>query len=404
MPVLTRWLAALAKTIHEQGPIAATHHRVVHPRGLPLNGDGFVRHQAVGPVQRPGQPPEYLSLMSFFVPSGPENAIQHGVLARELGALITFTLNRRIDVLAELSLTMEGQPGVATFLPLNGVPDRALLAPMEVDQPRLNELLRDYLGLLAGLPEKDADVIAVALDLHYGACLLFDRDLASAYTLLVAGVEAMSRRFGQPPRDWSVWDQADQWDRFSEENNLTEAQVDALRTRLMRDRQLRLNETFASYGSSTLPDSVWNSEWRDWTYSIAMPEGAFAGGSWQPGVPVEQLIPRDRDQLKTALRRSYNARSGFVHTGDRTGDVTAELFLTKEAPTQGQRLSFPGLRLLLRALIDHEVRARTTGNGVIPDVVMTLDAPETDRTKSVARWSTPKSGAREKKGGRRRRS
>lgn len=391
-PAVARWLAALTQALDEGESVAASHHRVIHPRGLPLNGDGLVRHQAIGPVERPGLPPEYMALMSFSVPSEEQYGLQHGDLARGLGALITFMINRRVDVLAEVPLRMEDVPDVATFMPLNGIPDRALLAPMEIDQSRLDQLMREHLALIAGLPERDSEVIGAALDMHYGACLLFDRDLASAYTLLVAGLEAMSRRFGQPPTDWLAWDQAAQWDRFAEDEGLTAGQAQALRDRLMRDHQLRLNETLATYASSALPDSFWEGEWRDWTYALELPKGIFTGGSWQPGRPVEQLVPRDRDTLKAMLRRSYTARSGFVHSGDRIGDVTAELIRTVSGPSPKERLSFPALRLILRALIDHELRLRTTGDGTVPELVMTLDPPKTAATPAQS-WSTPPPGA-----------
>ena len=97
MYVLTRWLADLAATIDGQGQLTASHHRVVHPRGLPLNGAGLVRHQAISPLERPGLPPEYLSLMSFFVTGDKQYGVQQGDLARALGALITFVLDRRVD-------------------------------------------------------------------------------------------------------------------------------------------------------------------------------------------------------------------------------------------------------------------------------------------------------------------
>lgn len=403
-PALMRWLEALVQVGEDPGSMKVGFQRVLHPRGLPLNGDGFIRHMAIGPVQRPGQPPEQMALMSYFMPPDQQNGIQAVELGRDLGALITFLVNRRIDVLDELALSMEDRPNEATFMPLSGMPDRVLLAPMEIDQPRLDAVLREYLGLLMGLAEKDAEVMAAAMDMHYGACLLFDRDLGSAYTLLVAGVEAMSRRFGRPPRDWSAWEDADKWDRVFEENGLAEAQVEALRKRLMRDKHLRLSETFAEYAGMTLPDSFWEGERRDWTYGITMPEGAFTGvGNWHPGTPIDQFVPRDRDQLKATLRRSYAARSGYVHSGSRIGDPTAELFRTRATPTEDQRLSFPGLRLLLRALIDHEIRARSTGHPVVPDITLTLDTTSPAQPAMAARWTTPRPGARADTSQRRRR-
>ena len=114
---------------------------------------------------------------------------------------------------------------------MSGVPDRVLLAPVESNARKIDEQLTRHLSILTGLADEDASVLISALDMHYGACLLLDRDLASAaYTLLVAGIEALSRRFGQPPGDWRDWDQADRWDRICESAGLRRDQSDAVRT------------------------------------------------------------------------------------------------------------------------------------------------------------------------------
>ena len=147
-----------------------------------------------------------------------------------------------------------------------------------------------------------------------------------------------------------------------------------LRERLMKDRQLRLNETFAAYASATLPDSAWDGGWRHWTYELWMPEGVFVG-NWEPEIPIDELLPRDRAVLKASLRRSYRARSGFVHAGDRMGDGTNELLLVHPAPEADQRVSFAALRYLLRSLIDDEIRTRSAGDGVVPNLMMTLEEP-----------------------------
>jgi hypothetical protein len=216
MAALTDWLKALGRASSEE-PVSLTvsHHRVLHPAGEPLNGSGFVRHQTLSPVQRPGSPPEQMALMSFFVPAGLEHGFAQSDLARALGAVITFAVNRRVDVLTETSMRMADQPDRLTFMPLSGLPDRSLVGPLDIDQRGLDEVLREYLTLIAGMEDADAEIICAALDMHYGACLLLDRDVASAYTLLIAGIEAMSRQFGSPPSSWNEWDQAPRWETLS---------------------------------------------------------------------------------------------------------------------------------------------------------------------------------------------
>jgi hypothetical protein len=166
----------------------------------------------------------------------------------------------------------------------------------------------------------------------------------------------------------------------------------------MQDRQLRLNETFATYASATLPESAWDSRWRHWTYQLRMPEGEFIGGNWDDGMPIDDLLPRDRDVLKACLRRSYRARSGFVHAGDRLGDATGELLLMHPAPKADKRLSFAALRFLLRSLIDHEIRTRSSGDGAVPDIVMTLESSASSPRPPGQTWTAPKPGVRTKSG------
>lgn len=372
MLLIKRWLSDLTRAIENEAALRASHHRVVEPGSRPLAGPGLVRHQPVGPVARPGQPPEYMSVMGFFVPTGTDYGMNNVELARSLGAQLTYLLDRRIDVLTELPIAMEGKPEDLTFLPISGVPDRALLAPIETDYESIDDLLRRSLALLAGMDDGDAEVVAAALDMHYGACLLLDRDIASAYTLLVAGIETMSRRFGSPPQNWSDWDQARRWEAFSTDAGLDEDQVGKLQSALMMDRQLRLNETFATYASERLPDSFWEADWRDWLYTLTMPTGVFTGGEWSTR-PVAELVPQDRLELKRALKRTYVARSGFVHSGDRTVDLQGEM-LAQAAPDRVQRLSFPALRLVLKALIEVELQERTTSPFSMPELVFTLNA------------------------------
>lgn len=172
--------------------------------------------------------------------------------------------------------------------------------------------------------------------------------------------------------EWTDWDQAPRWDKFSDTAGLTESQRDALRSALMADRQLRLSETFASYGSERLPKAFWEEQWQDWLYTMQMPTGDFTGGDWVEGQAMETLVPSDRNLLKKALKRSYVARSGFVHSGDRSVGLRAEM-LARAIPQGDSRLSFPALRLVLRGLINTEMLARRDSAASLPPIVFTLE-------------------------------
>ena len=142
----------------------------------------------------------------------------------------------------------------------------------------------------------------------------------------------------------------------------------------MEDRQLRLTETFATYASMGLSDDFWDDEWHDWVYSVTMPEGDFTGGSWTRR-PIEELVPRDRGLLKRALKKSYVARSGFVHTGERSVDLPSEL-AAQTIPGRVERLTFPALRLVLRGLISAELKRRRASAAELPPLVFTFETSD----------------------------
>lgn len=369
MTLLLRWIAGLTNAIANNDTISSTHHRVVTPGRLPLSGPGLVRYQPMMPLERPGQPPECMSLMGFFVGPNESEHLQVAEIARTIGAHLTYTLDRRVDVLGGIPIAMETEPDRLTFLPLSGLPDRSLLAPLEHTNP--DALLRPHLKLLVSLPPSDAGVLSAAIDMLYGACLLLDHDLASAYTLVISGIEALSRHFGQPPSEWTAWDKASKWEDFISSNGLTSTQAASLRAQLMQDAQLRLTETFASYGSDRLPASFWDAVWRDWTYEVSMPSGVFSGNGDGVSVPMSGLVPQDRAVLKRSLKKSYIARSGFVHTGERSVEMEGE-FKARVIPSRVERLSFPGLRMVLRGLIAAELQDHSSSGGELPDLVYTM--------------------------------
>jgi hypothetical protein len=121
-------------------------------------------------------------------------ADNHGVAA-ELGALVCLASGRRFEVAMEYTVKVEGSPQTF-FLGYAGVADRKLHGPLPNDLPaRLESLLRK----VASLPVDDLASLGAAANLHYGSILLCERDIRSAYLLLVAGLEVLSRAYGSPP-------------------------------------------------------------------------------------------------------------------------------------------------------------------------------------------------------------
>ncbi|WP_157360706.1 hypothetical protein [Amycolatopsis thermoflava] len=294
-------------------------------------------------------------------------------LGASIGAVLTLLTDRRIEILEELPASMEGEPEHVTFISYTSVFDRRLVAPVEVVD--FDATLRKFLGKLISIPEERRTAVAAALDLHYGSALLFEKDLSAAYTLAIAGIEALSRAFGAPPSDWSDWDQSATWDKFSRRHKLPPELYDALKAKLMKNQHLRLKETFAQYGSYRLPDDFWDDEWNEWIYNVRMPDGVYDGGDWSSRKRVRDYLTADREVLRAALRRSYDARSGFVHTGNRTVNTSSELYSKIHASTDDRPLSYACIRSILSKILREEID-KHADTADLPDVTLTHGSPE----------------------------
>ena len=293
-------------------------------------------------------------------------------LGASIGAVLALLTDRRIEILEELPASMEGQPDRLTFISYTSVFDRRLVTPVDVVD--FDATLREFLGKFISIPEGQRTAVAAALDLHYGSALLFEKDLSAAYTLAVAGIEALSRGFGAPPSNWSDWDQSATWDKFARHHKLPSELYDALKAKLMKNQHLRLKETFANYAAYRLPDDFWDDEWNEWIYNVRMPDGVYDGGDWSSRKHVRDYLTVDRDVLRAALRRSYDARSGFVHTGNRSVNTSSELYSQIHASGEDRPLSYACIRSILSRLLREEIDKYDTTD--LPDVILTHGRPE----------------------------
>src|SRR5712691_4413915 len=181
MPSLAQWIRDLADAVRRQPPQVETHmRRVLVPGFQPLDAEGFVRFAAVKAIYRVGMPPEALSVLQWMSKrAGDEHKLDE--FAMHMGAGLTLVCDRRVEVLSELPLRLEGSDQL-TFITMSETADRRLVSPI-----RNADVGADFallLGKLATLEGKAERAILVSIDLHYGAVLLFDRDLTAAYTLL----------------------------------------------------------------------------------------------------------------------------------------------------------------------------------------------------------------------------
>ena len=101
--------------------------------------------------------------------------------------------------------------------------------------------------------------------------------------------------------------------------------------------------------------------------------GAPLEGRWEGGPPRAGAFAGDRREVKRALKRSYQARSRFIHAGERTVPFAADL-VSRIPGHKEDRVSFAALRAALRRLILIELEARATGDG-LPPIQVRFEAP-----------------------------
>lgn len=370
MSTIGEWIRGLQPVISEDAASAAiTMRRVLFPGFNPQHGEGFLRFQGVNPIYRAGMPPESLSVVCWLGKNTDNAKIDD--FPSHLGAGLTFVCDRRVEVLDELPMRLEGTDQHA-FITVGEVADRRLVSPLKITDPA--EKFKDLARKLASLGGGTEATIATAIHLHYGAVLLFDRDLAASYTLVVAAIETLSREFGDPPGDWMEWEKAEHWETFIKRHELSNTQGDALRAELMKDRQLRLKSTFVNYVIERLRDTFWLTSWEDYFYSVDVKAGSWREGSWQDPKEIRSFLPKDKELLARCLRKSYDARSMFVHSGKRVVNVLGQL-RALSMPTSGEQpIAFAVLRSILTELIAVELKDRST-DYAIPDIVLKHSSP-----------------------------
>jgi hypothetical protein len=269
MQELFDWLGRLEtlETSPQTSTIHEHFHRVFAASALDFDGS-VVRMVDTGQEALSfGRIPGRLSVLAWPDAGSGAQSLEDQAVAAQLGAVLTLATNRRVEVAAsDLPLTMEGTTQ-RTFLPTNLLLDRSLAGPIEVDTRA--ELVAT-LSRFYGLATSDRVVLGAATELHYAAALLFDVEPNAAYAMAIAGLERLSRAYGDAPVDWSVWEQATRLDRVFADLALTDEQIGRLRHELLQDRHLRLRQTFASYAAQSLTDDFWQLELEDFVPALTM--------------------------------------------------------------------------------------------------------------------------------------
>lgn len=323
--------------------------RMLHPGLVPASGNGITAALPIGQLYVAGENCQSLVLLHVLdgEPASGEETNAHTRDAL-LGGLLTLVADRRCQVLPEMSLKVQGQPQTV-FYPLTGHLDSLLGAPMP-DWIEIERDVREALARISSLQDEDAEAVCSAMHLHYCASLLLPRDMTGAYALVVAGLETLAMRFGNPPKSWEAWDQSDSWEKFFKSQELTEKQSSAFRERLIADKHMRLAETFGTYVSERLPAGFWEEEVKNYVWGIDGTTGVPLEGSWTEGEPRDRHFGDNRAKVKQAFKKAYNARSQFMHAGRQTVSFVDDLF-GDDSDRNRSRVSFAQARAALRRLI-----------------------------------------------------
>jgi hypothetical protein len=301
--------------------------------------------------RRPSDSAPYSAALLRFSDNTASNHSEAQALASELAAFLTLIFDRRVDVATELALSDGAK---IHFLGYSASVDRRLIGPLPEN---LRPVFDDAVSRLTSLESADLEVLDAASRLHHASTLLCERDIASAYVLLVAALEVLSCRYGKPPQNWEDWADAPSWDDEFQRLELTAEQEMAVRLKLLANQHIRLKLTFLRYVTESLPNDFWDGQWEEWAYGFHLNKDVWL----EPTVEhksVESIIPKNRELLRKALGKTYDLRSGIVHRGTELHlhqtSLRAQVAISPDDP-----VPYPVLRAIVVALTKHEWFSRS---------------------------------------------
>jgi hypothetical protein len=351
MKSLTNWLKRLTLITGEAGPELSYFRVLVSgDKALDINSWLFT----IDPQHSVSSEHELWSVLRLPEPDVPEiNVKNRHRFAVDLACVLSLALERRVIV--PIDVPIPSSVETIEFLSLAEIVDQGIQAPIPADAK--NRVI-NYVTAIAGLSSEDQEIIGAASTAYYGAILLFDREPRAAYTLLITGIELLSREYGKPPTDWNEWELSEKWDALFDANGLSSEQKDIFRTKLLEDKHLRLGMTFRNYASSKIPDSFWDKPLNQWIPGIDTSSDERLPRRLVTTRKISDFLQRDRVVLKKRLGESYNLRSSVVHESSWIDLIK----LGQPIPVADQHalpLSFPMLRILLAELIWIEISERS---------------------------------------------
>ena len=142
-------------------------------------------------------------------------------IGAELSGLMSLALGRRIVIANDVHLKIPAA-NLQFFSPVSHVTDLGLQGPLPSDVAiRINRIL----DVVARLQREHLLPLGAALSAFHGAILLFDREPRAAYTLLITGIELLSRKYGTPPSNWSDWEESPSWDVLFDNSQLIDFSI-----------------------------------------------------------------------------------------------------------------------------------------------------------------------------------
>lgn len=351
------------------------HRRIVVPRATQFSLQRTIlRVASARPndmIKRPGNPPEVWQLLEWLdLEGGDGTDTRENDLGVDLTAVLSLASGRKVAYANEVPIRY-AEADWTWFLELGWAFDGELYGPVEVD---IRAQFIKIVKALVALPEATALSLGSAIRMRNAACCLVESDHSSAYGLLVAAIETLSRQLGDPPSSWNEWDQAEEWDKLFIELALSDEATTKLRQKLLANKQLRLRRTFIEYASGNLPNSFWQEEYVHFVPSVEMVTSGVRPLEDVPRhvIPISVLVPRDGKELRKRLGRSYDARSKVFHESMRLDQIDV-------MPLPGrpnEPLPFSGLRRILDGLLWHEIGKVADGAPDLPDVKLFDSAPD----------------------------